>query len=69
MTKTPEPVAHGKMRPNSPPGMKTDGKGNVIALAERTPEDREAALAAGGSVKNPEQEAEHPAPMPRDQQG
>jgi hypothetical protein len=24
---------------------------------------------AGDSVKNPQQEAEHPAPMPRDQQG
>ena len=68
MTKTPGPVAHGKMqpKPGSPPGLETDGKGNVIPLAERTEEDREA---AGGSVKDPEGDAENPASMPRDQQG
>ena len=68
-----EPVAQGKMRPKpgSPPGIELDGKGNVIPLAERTEDDREAAMAGptGGSVKNPEDEAEIPAPMPRDLQG
>ena len=72
--KTNEPVATGKMRiqPGSPPGIELDGKGHVIPLAERTEEDRQKALAAGerdGSIKNPEQELEHPAPMPREQQG
>ena len=69
MTKIPEPVAHGKMqpKPGSPPGIELDGHGNVIPLAERTPDDQE--KAAGGSVKNPNREAENPAPMPRDQQG
>ena len=69
MPKTPEPVAHGKMRPKagSPPGIELDGHGNVIPLAERTEDDQE--RARGGSVKNPEGEAENPAPMPRDQQG
>ena len=59
----------GKMhpRPDSPPGMETDGKGNVIPLAERTREDQEKARAA--SIKNPNNEATDPAPMPRDQQG
>jgi hypothetical protein len=72
--KTSEPVAAGKMRPRpgAQPGIELDGKGNVIPLAERTEEDRAAALAAGerdGSVKNPENEAENPAPMPREEQG
>ena len=56
-----------KPRPGSPPGLETDGHGNVIPLAQRTQEDQEKATAAG--EKNPEQEAEHPAAMPRDQQG
>ncbi len=56
-----------KPRPGSPPGLETDGHGNVIPLAQRTKEDQEKALAAG--EKNPDQEAEHPAAMPRDQQG
>jgi hypothetical protein len=70
MTKTPEPVAHGKMRPKpgSPPGLETDGKGNVIPLAERTKDDQEKAKAAS-SVKNPNGEAQNPSPMQRDQQG
>ena len=72
--KIPEPVATGRMRPRpgSQPGIETDGKGNVIPLAERTAEDRAAALAAGerdASIKNPEEELEHPAPMPKNQQG
>ena len=72
--KIPRPVAHAKMRPNkdAPPGIELDGHGNVIPLAQRTKEDQDAARAAGeteGSVKNPEREAEHPAPMPRDLQG
>ncbi len=56
-----------KPKPGSPPGLETDGHGNVIPLAKRTAEDQEKAMAAG--VKNPEQEAQHPAPMPREQQG
>ena len=72
--KIPRPVAHGKMRPNkgTPPGIEMDGHGHVIPLAERTKEDRDAARAAGekdGSIKNPEHEAENPAPMPRELQG
>jgi hypothetical protein len=72
--KTSEPVVTGKMRTQagSPPGIELDGEGNVIPLAERTAEDRAAAIAAGerdSSIKNPEQELEHPAPMPHDQQG
>ena len=45
MTKTPEPVAQGKMRPDpgTPPGIELDGKGNVIPLEQRTPEDQEKA--------------------------
>jgi hypothetical protein len=73
MTEKTEPVAHGKMRPKpgSPPGIELDGKGNVIPLSERTEDDREAAMAGptAGSVKDPEDEAETPSPMPRDLQG
>jgi hypothetical protein len=36
-----------KPKPGSPPGLETDGKGNVIPLAERTEEDRAKAKAAG----------------------
>lgn len=64
---------HGKMRPvpGAPPGIELDGKGNVIPLAQRTKGDQEKARAAAahGSIKDPEQDAEHPASMPRDQQG
>ena len=56
-----------KPRPGSPPGLETDWNGNVIPLAQRTQEDQEKAAAAG--EKNPEQDAEHPAAMPPDQQG
>ena len=71
MTKTPEPVAHGKMhpKPGSPPGIELDGHGNVIPFEQRTKDDQERAAAAGGSVKNPEGEAETPAPMKGDKQG
>ena len=53
-----EPVEHkAKMQPHadSPPGLETDGKGNVIPLAKRTKEDQEKAAAAG--VKDPEGDA------------
>ena len=58
-----------KMAPHadSAPGLETDGQGHVIPLAHRTREDQ--VKASGGSVKNPEREAENPAPMPHDQQG
>jgi hypothetical protein len=62
-----------KMRPQpgDSPGMARDGHGDAIPLDERTEDDRRTANAAGetGSVKNPDQEARHPAAMPRDQQG
>jgi len=61
-----------KMQPalDAPPGLELDGKGNIVPLALRTTDDQEQARAASqGSIKNPEQEAEHPAPMPRQQQG
>jgi hypothetical protein len=70
-----EPIEHkAKMQPraDAPPGLETDGKGNVIPLDQRTPEDQAKAVGQGltdQSVKNPENEAEDPAPMPRDQQG
>jgi hypothetical protein len=55
-----------KPRADSPPGLETDGKGNVIPLAQRTKEDQE--KAAAGSLKNPEGEAKNPSAMPREQQ-
>jgi hypothetical protein len=61
-----------KPKPGSPPGIELDGKGHVIPLADRTEEDRTAAIMAGktkGSIKDPEAEAESPAPMPKSQQG
>jgi len=61
-----------KPQPGSPPGLETDGKGNIIPLAQRTEDDQAKARAAGEdevSMKDPEQEAEHPAPMPKSQQG
>jgi hypothetical protein len=67
---------HFKMKPQpgSPPGLETDGKGNIIPFAQRTEDDQAKAKAAargkdGASVKDPEQELEHPAAMPRSQQG
>lgn len=65
-----EPLEHrAKMQPRAeaPEGLETDGKGNVIPLDERLPEDQ--ARAAGKaledkSVKNPDHEAEVPSPMP-----
>ena len=65
-------VPASKMRPapDAPPGLELDGKGDVIPQAQRTVDDQEKARAASqASIKNPEQEAEHPAPMPRQQQG
>jgi len=58
-----------KMQPraDSPPGLETDGEGNVIPFAHRTPEDQEKTLAA--SVKDPQGEAKAPSSMPRAQQG
>jgi hypothetical protein len=35
-----------KPKPGSPPGLETDGHGNVIPLAERTADDRAKARAA-----------------------
>jgi hypothetical protein len=70
MTKSPGPVAQGKMqpKPGSPPGIELDGKGHVIPLEKRTLDDQEKA-AANSSIKNPDDEAENPSPMPRDLQG
>ena len=58
---------HDKMKPRagSPPGLETDGQGNIIPFAQRTKEDRE--KAAG--VKDPEGEAKNPSAMPRELQG
>jgi hypothetical protein len=36
-----------KPKPGSPPGLETDGKGNVIPLEQRTQEDQAKAKAAG----------------------
>jgi hypothetical protein len=57
-----------KMQPRSdaPPGLETDGKGNVIPLDKRTRDDR---AAAGHSLKDPEGDAKAPSSMPHDQQG
>jgi hypothetical protein len=65
-----EPVEHkAKMKPRAeaPEGLETDGKGNVIPLDQRTPEDQ--ARAAGQGLKNPDHEAEVPAPMPNSKTG
>jgi hypothetical protein len=58
-----------KMQPraDAPPGLETDGKGNVIPFAQRTREDKEKAAAA--STKDPDGDARAPASMPRAQQG
>jgi hypothetical protein len=53
-------------RPGAPPGLETDGQGNVIPFARRTPEDQ---AQASRSLKDPEQEAQAPSSMPRTQQG
>jgi hypothetical protein len=54
-------------QPDSPPGLETDGKGNVIPLDQRTAEDQEKAAAA--SLKDPGGEAKAPSSMPRTLQG
>jgi hypothetical protein len=59
-------------RAGSPPGLETDGRGNVIPLARRTEDDRAKARGDGAyqdAGKNPERQAQEPAPMPRAQQG
>lgn len=53
-------------KPDAPPGLETDGKGNVIPFDQRTRDDREAARS---SLKDPEGDAKAPASMPREQQG
>jgi hypothetical protein len=40
-----------KPRPGAPPGLETDGHGNVIPLAKRIAEDRAKAKAAGEKEK------------------
>ncbi len=48
-----------KPRPGSPPGLETDGQGNIVPLAQRTAEDRSAARgerdapAGTGKAANP----------------
>jgi hypothetical protein len=45
-----EPVEHKtKMKPraDAPAGLETDGKGNVIPLVQRTPEDQAKAVGQG----------------------
>ena len=68
-----EPIEHrAKMQPraDAPEGLETDGKGNVIPLDQRLPEDQVKAVGQGledqslEGVKNPDHEAETPAPMP-----
>jgi hypothetical protein len=56
-----------RMQPKSsaPPGLETDGKGNVIPFDQRTRDNQ----AAASGVKNPDREAEAPAAMPPGQQG
>jgi hypothetical protein len=61
-----EPIEHrAKMQPRAeaPEGLETDGQGNVIPLDQRLPEDQ--AKAVGQGLKNPDHEAENPAPMPQ----
>jgi hypothetical protein len=63
---------HSKMRPaaDAPPGLEQDSGGNIIPLEQRTEEDQEKARAASqATIKDPEREAENPAPMPASQQG
>lgn len=50
-----EPIEHkAKMKPraDAPPGLETDGKGNVIPLHQRTPEDQ--IKAAGQALPPPD---------------
>lgn len=54
-------------KPSAPPGLETDGKGNVIPFSQRTRDDQQAATSH--SVKDPEKDAQAPASMPPDQQG
>jgi hypothetical protein len=66
-----------KMAPNSdaPAGLEFDSKGNAIPFAKRPKNDQQKTterltnVMRDASIKDPEQEAEHPAPMPKDQQG
>ena len=68
MTDKPRMAPH----PQAPKGLEQDGKGNPIPFVERTEEDKEKvrrAIADGihtdsSSIKNPENEAEIPAPSP-----
>ena len=63
--------------PQAPEGLEQDGKGNPIPFEERTEEDKEKvrrAIADGihtdsSSIKNPENEAEIPAPIPANIRG
>ncbi len=43
----PMPASHARMAPrhDAPPGLETDGHGNVIPLGQRTREDRDKAIA------------------------
>jgi len=54
-------------RADAPPGLETDGEGNVIPFSQRTRDDQQAATSR--SVKDPEKEAKAPASMPPEQQG
>jgi hypothetical protein len=63
---------------DAPAGLELDGEGNPIPFDRRTEDDKQKvrdAVAAGlhqdtaGSTKNPEHEAENPAPMPQGDQG
>ena len=57
-----------KMRPKpgSPPGIELDGHGETIPFAQRTEDDKRAALSG---VKNPQHEAENPGAIPEARQG
>jgi len=70
MTKEHKP----KMAPqkDAPPGLEQDSLGNPIPFEERTEDDKEKVIEnlagkmhGGASIKNPEGEAENPAPMPK----
>jgi hypothetical protein len=63
---------------DAPAGLELDGEGNLIPFDRRTEDDKQKvrdAVAASlhqdtaGSTKNPEHEAENPAPMPQADQG
>jgi hypothetical protein len=77
MTKTDPHRAKMAPRADAPPGLETDGEGNMIPYAQRTQEDKikvdtaihDALRADSPSLKNPQNEAEDPGAMPKDQQG